>query len=303
MAAIKNDPPEATSTRAQIELIEATARRGEALRRGKETQASHGDTHIYQMLAELRRDIQALKEEERQHSLSSDDRMLQSLLTELRQDIETLKGEQEVWTRGRRERHFVSRLAELRQDIEALNLLSDVRGVSPSAGDRGGKRPADTGNVLKLGIPLGILGGVAAAFGLLLATGTVRIETGNAVQSAGGATNRSVTARPVPVPAPVQGPRMATPDQLIQTANLLIGRGEIDFARQVLVNAATQGNGTAALMLAQTYDPSQLARMFNPRGVAPDPERAQTFYELAASAGNSEAIARLDELRAAGSSK
>ncbi|MEQ1672481.1 MAG: hypothetical protein ABL893_16635, partial [Hyphomicrobium sp.] len=106
-------------------------------------------------------------------------------------------------------------------------------------------------------------------------------------------------ATPQVAPQAIHPPVVATPDQLLQTANVLLGRGEIEFARQVLTNATTQGSAVAALILARTYDPVRLSQMYNPSGIAPNIERAQTLYEIAAGSGNAEAIARLDELRSA----
>ncbi len=293
-----------TSTLAQLDLIEATADRGEAQRRAGAPEGVESSGYIEQMLADLHQDIRLLKEEERALGFQPKDQMLYDLLTELRRDINDLKSEQELSTAQQTDRHLERLLTQLREDITSLNSLGGTGNLRTGVVARDLGAPPSAGYVLTLAIPLGILGGIAAAFVLFLAMGLIRVETGGGGGSAVAprpGPERSAVISSAPVSAPQQQPpqtsTMATPDQLIQTANVLLGRGEIAFARRVLSNAMMQGNITATLLLARTYDPNQLAQMYNPTAAAPDIERAQTLYEVAVRAGNKEAVVLLEELR------
>lgn len=82
---------------------------------------------------------------------------------------------------------------------------------------------------------------------------------------------------------------------LLKRADILIASGDVAAARLVLRRPAEAGNGRAAAMLAGTYDPAVLARL-GVRGVVPDLQMAQAWYEKAQQFGSPEASRRLETL-------
>ena len=107
---------------------------------------------------------------------------------------------------------------------------------------------------------------------------------------------------PVPVPAPVAAqpappPPAKTLDAdtlagLMTRAKSLIGIGDIAAARLLLERAANSQDATAALLLAQTYDPAVLGTR-DTRSVNADAEAARDWYRRAAALGSPEAEQRL----------
>jgi TPR repeat protein len=71
--------------------------------------------------------------------------------------------------------------------------------------------------------------------------------------------------------------------------------GDFVSARLVFQRAAETGDAKAALMLAETYDPNVLGRLWA-KGVAPDIAMARLWYEKAKDLGSPEAQRRLDRL-------
>jgi hypothetical protein len=158
---------------------------------------------------------------------------------------------------------------------------------------------------LALNIPIDASGRLEIAVTLFDIDGTVlgNAKTMLVIQS---------TAPPPPTSAP--GER-AERNQLVvgrvqlsiedkARAEQLLGQGEkyladanIDVARQFFRRAADMGLAAAALKLATTYDPVELARM-QVHGVVPDPNEALKWYERARQLGVNEADIRLAGSRA-----
>ena len=72
--------------------------------------------------------------------------------------------------------------------------------------------------------------------------------------------------------------------------------GNILVARQFFQRAAERGLAEAAVALATTYDPRELARIKTLSGVAPDAKLARKWYERARALGSTEAALRLRQL-------
>ncbi|WP_150117452.1 hypothetical protein [Microvirga vignae] len=70
----------------------------------------------------------------------------------------------------------------------------------------------------------------------------------------------------------------ANEQRLVDRAEALLQARDISGARLLLERAAERGSARGAYLLAQTYDPSVLAR-WQVRGVPGDPEKARKFYE------------------------
>jgi hypothetical protein len=104
-------------------------------------------------------------------------------------------------------------------------------------------------------------------------------------------------AAPPVVAAPP--PRKLAPDELatlMTRARALLASGDIPPARLLLERAAEAQEASAALMLAQTYDPSVLGTQ-DTRNINTDPVLARTWYQRAAQLGSADAQRRLSQLQ------
>jgi hypothetical protein len=84
-------------------------------------------------------------------------------------------------------------------------------------------------------------------------------------------------------------------EKLLSRGDRHITDGNIAIARQFFIRAAELGLPVAAWRMAETYDPTVLARA-NVRGLVPDPVAARKWYERALELGMPEANARLQRL-------
>jgi TPR repeat protein len=112
----------------------------------------------------------------------------------------------------------------------------------------------------------------------------------------------AVPAAAAPVAAaPVVAPpsRKLDPDELaalMKRAKDLIAIGDIASARLLLERAADAQEASAALLLAQTYDPAVLGAQ-DMRSITPDPAAARTWYQKAAQLGSPDATQRLAQMQ------
>jgi TPR repeat protein len=110
------------------------------------------------------------------------------------------------------------------------------------------------------------------------------------------------TTAPAPVPAPsVVAPPARQLDAeeiavLMKRAKDLLASGDIPPARLLLRRAADAQEATAALLLAQTYDPEVLGTK-DVRQITPDIAMARTWYQRAAQLGSADAQRRLAQLQ------
>lgn len=107
----------------------------------------------------------------------------------------------------------------------------------------------------------------------------------------------SMAAAPPVTPAPpartLGADELAT---LMARAKGLLAAGDIPPARLLLERAADAQEPSAALMLAQTYDPAVLGTR-DIRNITPDPALARTWYQRAAQLGSTDAQRRLSQLQ------
>lgn len=105
-----------------------------------------------------------------------------------------------------------------------------------------------------------------------------------------------VAAQPAPPPPePVRTLDADTLAGLMTRARSLIGVGDIAAARLLLERAANAKDATAALLLAQTYDPAVLGTS-DARTIVGDASAARDWYQRAANLGSAEARQRLSQL-------
>jgi TPR repeat protein len=83
---------------------------------------------------------------------------------------------------------------------------------------------------------------------------------------------------------------------LMKRAKEMLSAGDIPAARLLLRRAADAQEPTAALMLAQTYDPAILGTQ-DARNIIPDPETARVWYQKAAQLGSTDAQRRLAQMQ------
>ena len=110
-----------------------------------------------------------------------------------------------------------------------------------------------------------------------------------------------VAATPMPTAAPAAAPPARTIDAdelaaLLKRARGLIAIGDIGPARLLLERAAGAQEASAALLLAQTYDPAVLGTQ-DMRSITPDPAMARDWYRKAAQFGSPEAQQRLAQIQ------
>jgi hypothetical protein len=83
---------------------------------------------------------------------------------------------------------------------------------------------------------------------------------------------------------------------LMKRATALLAAGDIPSARLLLERAAGAEEASAALLLAQTYDPFVLGTP-DMRSITPDPAMARGWYQKAARFGSQEAQLRLAQMQ------
>ena len=83
---------------------------------------------------------------------------------------------------------------------------------------------------------------------------------------------------------------------LLKRARSLIAIGDFAPARLLLKRAADAQEASAALLLAQTYDPAVLGKQ-DMRSIAPDPALAREWYQKAARYGSVDAQQRLSQMQ------
>jgi hypothetical protein len=109
-----------------------------------------------------------------------------------------------------------------------------------------------------------------------------------------------VTAAAAAAPVAVAPPaRQIDSDELamlLSRAKALLATGDISPARLLLERAAEAQDASAALMLAQTYDPTVLGTQ-DIRNITPDPAQARSWYQRAAQLGSADAQRRLSQLQ------
>jgi hypothetical protein len=101
---------------------------------------------------------------------------------------------------------------------------------------------------------------------------------------------------PVSIAPPVR--RMDSDElaALMSRAKAFLASGDIPPARLLLERAAEAQEASAALMLAQTYDPTVLGTQ-DIRNITPDPALARNWYQRAAQLGSADAQRRLSQLQ------
>jgi hypothetical protein len=83
---------------------------------------------------------------------------------------------------------------------------------------------------------------------------------------------------------------------LLKRAKGFIAIGDIAAARLLLERAADAQDASAALLLAQTFDPAVLGTP-DARSITPDPEAARSWYQKAARFGSLDAQQRLAQMQ------
>ncbi|CCD97410.1 conserved hypothetical protein [Bradyrhizobium sp. ORS 375] len=112
-----------------------------------------------------------------------------------------------------------------------------------------------------------------------------------------------VTAPPAaPAAAPVATPRPSVPlpreevDSLMKRGRDLLAAGDVASARLILTRLSDAGIADASLLLARTYDPTELTKS-RLLGAVPDAAKARAWYLKAAEQGSPEASRRISAAR------
>lgn len=173
---------------------------------------------------------------------------------------------------------------------------------------------------LKANVPAGVSGRTEIIINLVGVDGTLLAEARTALvvgPAAVIAPAEKAPAEPPPkrssfVPSPVpagrpdrntQAPRpselsaeeKARTERLVAQGEKFLADGKVAAARQFFQRAADAGLAAAAIRMAATYDPAELARL-QVQGVVPDRNEARKWYERARELGAPEAEERLARL-------
>src|SRR6202042_1025286 len=106
----------------------------------------------------------------------------------------------------------------------------------------------------------------------------------------------AAAAAPASVAPPVRRMDSGELAALMTRAKAFLASGDIPPARLLLERAAEAQEASAALMLAQTYDPTVLGTQ-DIRNITPDPALARSWYQRAAQLGSADAQRRLSQLQ------
>jgi hypothetical protein len=115
-------------------------------------------------------------------------------------------------------------------------------------------------------------------------------------QTAAAAATATATAPAAIAPPAVRRIDSEELANLMTRAKALLASGDISPARLLLERAAEAQEASAALMLAQTYDPTVLGTQ-DIRNITPDPAMARNWYQRAAQLGSADAQRRLSQLQ------
>jgi hypothetical protein len=101
-----------------------------------------------------------------------------------------------------------------------------------------------------------------------------------------------------PPPAAPQARKMDADElaTLMKRARESLASGDIPVARLLLERAADGQDASAALMLAQTYDPAVLGTS-DVRNITPEPDKAKSWYQRAVQLGSADAQRRLAQMQ------
>ena len=111
------------------------------------------------------------------------------------------------------------------------------------------------------------------------------------------AAHQKETEQPTPlVAAPVRRMEADELEALMKRAKGLMEIGDIAPARLLLERAADAQEASAALLLAQTYDPAVLGTL-DMRSITADPALAREWYQKAATLGSLDAKQRLAKMQ------
>ncbi|HVD84730.1 MAG TPA: hypothetical protein VNC42_10930 [Bradyrhizobium sp.] len=176
----------------------------------------------------------------------------------------------------------------------------DSASAQLTAGDTQLKNPMDA---TRLSAPASQTPGVRSVTTVAVAPTREEITTAyqSALQGRAPAAAAPAAAAPIAAAPPVAAPppRKLDPDELaalMKRAKGLIAIGDIAPARLLLERAADAQEASAALLLAQTYDPAVLGAQ-DTRSITPDPAAARTWYQKAAQLGSPDATQRLAQMQ------
>jgi hypothetical protein len=158
---------------------------------------------------------------------------------------------------------------------------------------------------LKIIVPAGVSGRSQIVITLVALDGTVLAEAKSVLAVAPPREQQIQRRAPAPPSAATMlraGTPMAPPDReraqrVMKKGDQELEDGNVSAARLLYENAADAGLAQAAMALAATFDPSELAKL-KVRGIAPDAKQARRWYERALQLGAAEAEQRLRQLGA-----
>jgi hypothetical protein len=186
---------------------------------------------------------------------------------------------------------IISAKASIAAVLPASSAAAQPDAMQLTAADLQLKDPA------RLSAPANQTPGVQNVTTVAVAVAPTRAEINSAYQNAlqGRAPAAAITPT-VTQPAAARKLDAGELAALLKRAKSLIAIGDIASARLLLERAADAQEASAALLLAQTYDPAVLGTP-DMRSIAPDPAAARDWYQKAARFGSQEAQQRLAQMQ------
>ncbi len=147
---------------------------------------------------------------------------------------------------------------------------------------------------LTIVVPAGTEGRFDVSINLVEIDGSVQAEAKTVLAIAQRPTSVALSL-PLPIPAPVEDEERLM--RLHSKGQDRLNSGNIDAARKFFERASEGGLAKSALALAETYDPTMLAKL-TVIGLQPEPETARKWYARARELGSTEASERLRRFEA-----
>jgi hypothetical protein len=191
---------------------------------------------------------------------------------------------------------IVNAKASIASVLPAASAAAQQSPVQLAARDTPSKDPA------RLSAPANQTPGVRSVITVAVAPTAVaptRSEITTAYQSAIQTRAPAATVPAAAAPAAAPPARKLDADELATLMNRakgLLAAGDIPPARLLLERAADAQEPSAALLLAQTYDPDVLGAQ-DSRSITPDPAMARAWYQKAAQFGSPDAQQRLAQMQ------
>ena len=180
-----------------------------------------------------------------------------------------------------------------------LSVRASIAAVLPASSAAAQPDPAQlTARDIQLKDPARLSAPANQSLGVRAVTTAAVAPTRDEIAAALKAAHQSQPESPPPAAATPPARQLDAEElaALLKRARSMIAIGDIASARLLLERAADAREASAALLLAQTYDPAVLGTP-DMRSITPDPAMARSWYQKAAQFGSVDAQQRLAQMQ------